>query len=132
MATRSLQRRSLLDAVFNLREIVKQMILLEDHLNHRHKFCADCIRKHLLTIEAFAEEAVTLDDPYGDIRSLASAIVEKAKLWMEAFCDEVDPPAIASEVRQVRKLLVPLCCDPRGAKNRVASLWWGQKFCSFA
>ena len=46
---------------FNLREICKQIVLLEDHLNQVKKRCPDCIRKHLLTIEGLFEEAISLD-----------------------------------------------------------------------
>lgn len=51
----------LLDPKFNLREVAKHSILLEDHLFQKEKRCPDCIRKHLMTIEAFLEEAITLD-----------------------------------------------------------------------
>ena len=47
--------------LFNMREICKQVVLLEDHLNNPRKRCPDCIKKHFLTIEAFFEEAVSLD-----------------------------------------------------------------------
>ena len=50
-----------MNPLFNLREICKQSALLEDHLNNPRKRCPDCIRKHFLTIEAFYEEAVSLD-----------------------------------------------------------------------
>jgi hypothetical protein len=50
-----------LDCRFNLREICKQCILLEDHLSHNKKRCHDCCIKHFLAIEGLAEEAITLD-----------------------------------------------------------------------
>ena len=50
-----------LDPCFNMREICKQCILLEDHLFQTEKRCTDCIKKHFLTIEALGEEAITLD-----------------------------------------------------------------------
>jgi hypothetical protein len=50
-----------MDFRFNVREICKQIILLEDHLTHPSKRCMDCCVKHFLTIEAFAEELLTLD-----------------------------------------------------------------------
>lgn len=50
-----------LEPMFNMREMCKQSILLEDHLFQSGKRCEDCICKHFLTIEAFAEEALTLD-----------------------------------------------------------------------
>ncbi len=51
----------IMDPIFNLREISKQLILLEDHLFHIRKRCSDCIKKHFLTAEALSEEAITLD-----------------------------------------------------------------------
>jgi hypothetical protein len=44
-----------LDPRFNMREICKQSVLLEDHLFQKEKRCHDCICKHFLTIEALAE-----------------------------------------------------------------------------
>jgi hypothetical protein len=44
----------------NMRDILKQVALLEDHLFHESKRCPDCIRKHFLTIEGLAEECGTL------------------------------------------------------------------------
>lgn len=51
----------LLQAHYSMRECVKQLVLLEDHLAHPNKQCPDCIHKHRLTAEAFADEACTLD-----------------------------------------------------------------------
>lgn len=51
----------ILDPLFNLREIAKNMLLLEDHLFQMKKRCAQCIIKHSLTIEALFDEAITLD-----------------------------------------------------------------------
>ena len=51
----------LMNPMHNVREICKQSILLEDHLSQCKKRCNDCICKHFLTIEALAEEAISLD-----------------------------------------------------------------------
>lgn len=45
----------------NIRECIKNMILLEDHLCHPEKRCTDCCQKHFLFLEGLAEEARTLD-----------------------------------------------------------------------
>ena len=45
---------------FNLREIVKQCILLENHLNIVRQRCAQCITKHFLSIEAYFDEMFSL------------------------------------------------------------------------
>jgi len=54
-------RGDLLTPALNLRDVVKQMLLLEDHFLHPDRRCPDCIRKHLLKIEALVDEARSLD-----------------------------------------------------------------------
>lgn len=51
----------IMDYAYNVREMVKNCILLEDHLVHPEKRCNDCCVKHFLFLEALAEEARTLD-----------------------------------------------------------------------
>ena len=45
---------------FSARECAKQLILLEDHLSVPGKQCPDCVSKHRLAAEAFAEEVLHL------------------------------------------------------------------------
>lgn len=45
---------------FSARECAKQLILLEDHMSCPGKECPDCISKHRLAAEAFADEALGL------------------------------------------------------------------------
>jgi len=114
------ERLSLMDPLFNLREIAKQMLLLEDHLQHPYKHCPDCICKHLMTIEAFAEEATTLDK-VGTYREFGVALADMARTWLEEFHDDRPLPLIAQEVRGIRKELVAGVSDPRPSASRVAS-----------
>lgn len=114
------ERWSLTDPQFNLREVAKQMVLLEDHLCQPHKHCPDCICKHLMTIEALAEEAVSMDQ-VGVYRETAGYIAETARLWMEHFFDQKPLTELGQQVRQVRKMLVQMVADPRQAMARVAS-----------
>ena len=53
---------------FNLREIVKQTILLNDQLSDKGRICRDCVCKHLLTIEALADEAPCLNKKLCDYK----------------------------------------------------------------
>lgn len=65
-----------LDPRTNLREVLKNAMLLRDHLEDKGKRCADCIRKHTLLMEAYVEEALSLDtkqhyhDVLGRVRGL--------------------------------------------------------------
>lgn len=114
-------RITLTDPLFNIREILKQMVLLEDHLLHPYKLCPDCVHKHLLTIEALGDEGVTLDTPNGPYTDALEGVSERARQWMEAFHDQVPPAEIAQRVRQLRKILAPVACDPRSTIERIAS-----------
>ena len=63
------------DPRHNLRELVKECILLERHLFDPTKYCKDCIRKHFLTIEAFAGPelgSLDIEQKYLDIISRLS------------------------------------------------------------
>jgi hypothetical protein len=103
----------ILDPRFNLRECAKQLILLEDHLFHQGKRCKDCILKHLLTIEGFLEEAITLDKDQEYTSQINESIHQfrrifkeiSAKLKQGSLKDD-DCCALAQELRKIRK---PLC-----------------------
>ena len=102
---------------FNLREIAKQLVLLEDHLNDDTKFCKDCIRKHLLLIEALAEEAVSLDISKKFINML-KPYPGLARSWMVAFTDGMDKYELSQVVRKHRKVLMNKVYDPRAKTNK--------------
>lgn len=73
-----------LDSRFNLREICKQCILLEDHLTHEEKRCRDCCIKHFLALEALCEEAITLDNKNAmNITMLPQQIRNIQKKWYD-------------------------------------------------
>ncbi len=94
------------DPGWTLREAVKQAILLEDHLAHPGKRCGDCIRKHLLAIEGYAEEAAGLGAE-GEIDAAARELALAARAWMRRFLGGEAPEAVGQDVRRVRKRLMP-------------------------
>ena len=102
----------IMSPLFNMREICKQIALLEDHLNQVRKRCPDCIRKHFLTIEALFEEAVSLDKEkeYGEY---LYGKAEMCRLLQEAWVDDEDEFEIAQTLRELRKEFAPLCFDTR-------------------
>lgn len=90
--------------VFNMREICKQCILLEDHLSHTEKRCTDCCIKHFLTIEALAEEAITLDkktEMDKKIHTLPQAVRDLQKMWYED--PEKNAHEVSQKLREIRK-----------------------------
>jgi hypothetical protein len=93
---------------FNAREIIKQIAMLEDHLNNRHKRCTDCVNKHFLTIEGLAEELGSLckagegrrcDDLPSKVRVLHHA-------WSLGKARESVAIQAAIELRKIRKGLM--------------------------
>ena len=52
---------NVMDPRLNLTECLKNMLLLEDHLQNRDKRCPDCCRKHSVLIDAYLSEAIGLD-----------------------------------------------------------------------
>jgi len=97
---------------FNVREIAKQLLLLEDHLTDDEKFCVDCIRKHIMMVEALSEESMALDVE-GKWLKTSQKLAKKARTWMTNFSDGVDKYVISQDIRMTRKSLVEMVYDPR-------------------
>jgi len=91
------------DPEHNLREIVKQLILLEDHLFQTDKQCVQCIAKHLFGIEAYAEEGISLDITKRYVtlfRNIIVATRDLQRTWQK------DPTGAAQRVRELRRSLM--------------------------
>ena len=99
----------IMDPHFNMREICKNSILLEDHLFQKEKQCQDCIKKHMLTMEALAEEMITLDKD-GKCKEYYD-LPKKIRALEKQYIDGRDRNAIAQEFRKLRKNMVAQCFD---------------------
>lgn len=100
----------ILDPGFNLREVAKQMILLEDHLFNSKKRCTQCCIKHFLTIEGLAEEAITLDKER-NYENLTQGLPEEIRRIEKMWLQKSDPIEVAQNLRTVRKTLQNACFD---------------------
>ena len=109
----------IMNPLYNLREICKQVTLLEDHLNQPRKRCPDCIRKHFLTIEALFEEAVSLDKElkYGEhLDGKAQEIRALQGAWLDFKDTDLAHKGhllIAQTLRVMRKSFASICFDVR-------------------
>lgn len=91
-----------MDPRYNMRQIVKQSILLEEHINNEKKRCVDCITKHFLHIIGLAEEAISLDPAtpcYREVPGVYSAI-------FDAWQADHEDPTVPQELRAHRKVLM--------------------------
>ncbi len=121
----------IMSPLYNLREICKQIALLEEHLNQPRKRCPDCIRKHFLTIEALFEEAVSLDKEL-KYRELLDGKAQDVRNLQGVWLDTKDGTdadeaylMIAQALRQMRKSFAPDCFDVRkmASIKRIASAY---------
>jgi len=105
-----------LEPKYNLKEVIKQFILLEDHLSHAKKRCLDCIRNHSYYIEGLLEEAITLDNKRVDVNLtneiLSTFLVYKSKLFRGPSSD-AEYHGISQGIRVLRKKLMnnPEICN---------------------
>lgn len=93
----------------NMRDIIKQMALLEDHMFQPTKRCKDCIRKHFLTIEGLAEECATLCKPTAilpETRDITSNVRILHHAWEHRPKDAVMNEHVAGRLRKMRKNLM--------------------------
>lgn len=98
------------DPDYNMRQIVKQSILLEEHLTQDRKRCKDCITKHLLHIQGLAEEAAMLaGDKIKDFPMLSESLDFYDRVltrWIKEGRDSIPVQLeIATELRKLRKEL---------------------------
>jgi len=109
----------IMSPLYNMREICKQVALLEDHLNQPRKRCPDCIRKHFLTIEALFEEAISLDKKF-EYDDYLDGKAEMCRLMQEEWLDGGDEQELAQKMRVMRKEFAPICFDTRKMATIVA------------
>ena len=103
----------IMDPAYNMKEVCKQSVLLEEHLMNQKKRCSDCITKHFLLITGYVEEAVGLAtneiDKYPFMKESCKIYNDLFKKWLEvkkAGMDEKSILDIAHELRIRRKILV--------------------------
>jgi len=92
----------------NLREICKELTLLEDHLNHQSKQCPDCITKHFLKLEALAEEGLSLCDGDDKISHICESLAMIFRKLLMMVMREHRHREAASRCRTIRKKLMPM------------------------
>jgi hypothetical protein len=102
----------ILDPMFNLKEVSKHLILLEDHLFQMGRRCKDCIIKHIYTIEAFLEEAITLDTNGENVKFIENTQMEFKSISNEILDlinqENINTEKIHSLAQKLRNLRKPL------------------------
>jgi len=104
------------DPAYNMKEIAKQSVLLEEHLTVPNKFCPDCCVKHLLHMHGLAIEAVMLAckdvDKYPYMKEAPDFYQQCLDDWenkvkMADFRENPQPRLeLATKLRNFRKKLI--------------------------
>jgi hypothetical protein len=88
------------DARHNLVELLKELALVEGHLDDWERQCPLCITKHLHTIMGLAEEGATLDQASPDLVTLFEQVRDAA------YAAQNDGRVTRQTLRTVRRALV--------------------------
>lgn len=79
-------KQHLLNPAFNIHEIRKNALLFQDHLSSDDKYCPECLNKHALLMEAFADEALGLDSD-GKWRQVLLSVLPRIALLRQGLND---------------------------------------------
>jgi len=100
------------DPKYNMQQIVKQSILLEEHLINKNKRCRDCITKHFQHIIGLSEEAQMLATDKSAKYPLLDESVEVYNNlfnnWFKDRHDDFKIYGVADKLRIHRKKLIAI------------------------
>jgi len=100
------------DPSYNMQQIVKQSILLEEHITNKNKRCRDCITKHFLHIIGLAEEAQMLAankcNNYPLINESVEIYNDLFKEWIKDKDDNIKVLNVSDKLRIHRKKLIAI------------------------
>lgn len=100
-----------LDPAFNIREVVKNILLLEDHLMDPDRRCRDCIMKHSMIIEGFLEEAITIDKKQKYIKLLKPLPKKMRQCQKHIAKGRSGYYDCAKELKKIRKPLMKIAFE---------------------
>lgn len=92
----------ILNPMFNIREVVKNILLLEDHLLDKRRRCPQCLKKHLLLVEAFLDESITLSSDQKFVNQIANNIRTIRFLQAKLLDGRKNYFFIAMELKKIR------------------------------
>lgn len=102
------------DPKYNMQQVVKQSILLEEHLANKNKRCRDCITKHFLHIIGLVEEAQMLATKNIHKYPLVNECIELYNSvfnnWLKNYDSNIEYNSLncCNELRNMRKKLIAI------------------------
>ena len=97
---------------YNVREAIKQTLLLEQHLSEKSKYCKSCITKHFLLIEGLLTEGVWMAcnhcKDYPKLEESVEFIKKLFNEWHSNMNDDKTRMAVLTALRGWRRDMVDL------------------------
>jgi hypothetical protein len=104
------QLDDVLDPILNVKLMVENALLLEDHMANDKRYCQSCALKHYLLIIAYAEEAVWLAGSkcslYPNLTETVIFYNESMNYWLDNKDNKEVRLEIIDKLRQKRKELM--------------------------
>ncbi len=98
------------DPDYNMRNVVKQSILVEEHLAEKNKYCKGCLCKHFLHIIGLCSEGVWLAekniDKYPFLEESPSFYQKIFDKWLANKDDDTTRLEVLSLLRERRRQLI--------------------------
>lgn len=98
------------DPAYNMKQVAKQCILLEEHIAEKNKRCRDCITKHFLHIIGLLNEALWLAttnvETYPYLREANEMFERLFNKWLANYTNEAVLQQILEELRRMRKKII--------------------------
>lgn len=96
------------DPVYNMKNIIKQTILLEEHLAEDRKYCQQCCVKHFNHIIGLAEEAIWMSDnkKYPLMNESAQLYNKWFEIWVKNRENATLRKDILINMRKLRQALI--------------------------
>jgi hypothetical protein len=94
------------DPDYNVREVIKNTILLEQHLSDKNKYCKTCITKHFLLSIGLLEEAVWMAGSNSNLTDYTNSVETYQSLfdsWHVNMDDTKTRLQVLGELREWRR-----------------------------
>lgn len=97
---------------YNVEEAIKQVLLLEQHLAEKAKYCKSCCTKHFLLIEGLLSEAVWMSGTrcaeYPKLEDSVEFFKKLFKEWHGNMDDDKTRVEVLAKLRDWRRMMVDL------------------------
>lgn len=100
------------DPDYNVKEVIKNTLLIEQHLAEDQKYCKECIVKHFLISIAYLEEAIWMAckncDKYPNLKESLTFYNQLFETWRKQMDDQQTRLNTLQELRTWRQQMIRL------------------------